>query len=75
MVVGSNTAEMQVLTKVFAVLMKLCGAEKAIIRVLPVDGDTDIRSLRLQEHFTMESVAGGSGQLVMDEKKGAAMVK
>jgi hypothetical protein len=60
--------------KVLAMRTKLCGIENTTVRMIAFNGNTNICSLRFQKHFTTESVTGDSGQLVVDEEIGAAMV-
>lgn len=72
-VLHTNTAEAHGWAKAFAVLTKLGRAEHAIIRVVALNGDTNICQIRFQKQF-VESVTGSSGQLVVDEKDGAAMI-
>ena len=55
-------------------LTKLGRAENAIVRVVLLNGDTNIGCLRFEEHLAMNGVTGSSGQLMMDEEEGAAMV-
>ena len=74
LVLCTNTAEAQYLTKASAMLTKLCGTENTVVRMISLNGNTNIHSLRFQKHFTMESVTGSSGQLVVHQEKGAAMV-
>jgi hypothetical protein len=71
---SANTTEVQGLTKVCAMLTKLSGAENTIVGMVLLDGDTNIGCLRFEDNFATDGIAGSGGQLMMDEKKCAAMV-
>lgn len=57
----------------FAVWTKLGIAEKAIVRVVPFDGNTNIHGLGFQKQLTMESVGGNSGHLMVEKNESTAM--
>jgi hypothetical protein len=71
---GTYAAESYGLTKVTTMRAKFCRAKDTVVRVIPLNGDTNVIGLTFEEQFTTNSIAGGSGELMVDEEKATAVV-